>query len=115
MWRRNIERGANRGTMNLEKVNIPTDLEKAVKIVKELQEWIENREWQDKDPPVAHLSWTPCTLSISIGDFCVFDSEHDPDALTLEDCKQKWLVHVLSFSPFIWVEFVMLPTEGTPE
>lgn len=81
-------------------MNIPIRLIQAIEIVERLQEWIEDRDGLSTVPH-AGLYWSPYTMQITIGDVCVFDSEHDPDALSVDECKREWLEHVDLLKPFL--------------
>lgn len=77
---------------------MPSELEQAVEIVGQLQDWIDNFEGLSV-VPIANVCWSPSSMQICVGDHVVYWCQED-DELTLENCKAAWLEHVNSLLPF---------------
>lgn len=75
---------------------------KAIEIVDQLQEWLEDRD-NLSEIPSASFTYSKWTCSISIGHECVWDDQdiQGEDGLTLQWCKEQWLKYVEGLRPFL--------------
>lgn len=78
----------------------------AVKIVDDLQEWLESFEGLS-EIPCASLTYTRDTFCISVGETVVWDDqsfycdEREDGELSLEGCKSAWLSHLETYRPYL--------------
>lgn len=76
-------------------------LERASEVVDQLQQWINERDGLDRVPH-ANLTYSAYSLSVSIGDECVWtDHEDDLDELTVDLLKTRFLESIESLLPFL--------------
>ncbi len=79
-------------------------LERACRVVEQLQEWIEDRDGLSIIPQ-ANLECSSGglgTLRVRIGDTIVWDfGAFDVDDLTFVNCRDVWLEELFAYSPFM--------------
>lgn len=77
---------------------------KALKVAKQLQKWVDARGqlFKDYECPFVAVVVSEVIVSITIGDFCVWESESvDEECLTLELCKAAYIEEVMRLYAFI--------------
>ena len=85
---------------------VTNDIGTAIRVVHQLQEWIENTA-NLSHIPHAWFTYTPYTLEVGIGPLTLWDDpngycdEHDEDNLSFQGCMGAFLYEIGNLLPFI--------------